>query len=393
MFDFSFLQFIADHIKTYREFALPVLLCDTSFQVYWSNQAAKNTAPSLTEIFGLWDILKGAELAGLANKIERDGCAVLAGRIPYSFIRLSLSPLFERGAMKGILLLLINGTAFPGEPHGWDSAGEFGVSTSLPERLRSSIADIFFSMDALAFKAEMLHSDWIKPHLNRIALRSYDILRASSNVARFAELQESPPPDLAIVDSFDWLRSLRGSVTAIGDELGIPIHFDIAEGEGFVGLDIPLFQQALFNLLHNSLYYTRPGNKITLRAERQGEGVRLTVSDRGLGIPAEAQSHVFQPHFIFPHSGVIASLGLGLSIAGQVVRLHRGEIALESRLGEGTSITLTLPGPGFSQPITLGQRNDRHLVYDRFSPLCVGLIPAKNSPHATPGEQTGSAKK
>lgn len=388
MFDFSFLQFIADHIKTYREFPLPVLLCDTGFQVYWSNQAAKNKAPPLTEVSGLRDVLKEQELEVLAHKIEAEGCAVLTDRIPYSPIRLSLSPLFEKDAMKGILLLLIDGTAFPGGPHGWDGASEFGVSASLSERLRSSVADIFSSMDAMAFKAEMVHSDWVKPHLNRIALQGYDILRVSSNLARFAELQESPLPDLASVDVFGWLRSLRGSVTAIGDELGIPIHFEIPEGESAVSLDVSLFQQALFNLLHNSLYYTRPGNEITLCAERDGEGVRLTVSDKGLGIPAEAQPHVFQPHFIFPHSGVIASLGLGLSIAGQVVHLHGGEIALKSQIGEGTSVTLTLPAPAFSQPISLGQKNDKHLVYDRFSPLYVGLISAKDSPHAAPGEQT-----
>ena len=75
--------------------------------------------------------------------------------------------------------------------------------------------------------------------------------------------------------------------------------------------------------------------------------VRIAVRDIGLGIPAEEQTHIFDRFYqvnrdIYEQQGV----GLGLSIAQSIIKLHHGTIEVESTLGEGSTFTIVLPVAG-----------------------------------------------
>ncbi len=102
--------------------------------------------------------------------------------------------------------------------------------------------------------------------------------------------------------------------------------------------------QALNNLLDNALAYTPQGGRITLTAA-PGEGgtVCVTVRDTGVGIPPEHLPHVFDRFFRVPGQGPGQGTGLGLAIVHEIVAAHRGQVRCESRVGEGTTFTLTLP--------------------------------------------------
>jgi len=103
------------------------------------------------------------------------------------------------------------------------------------------------------------------------------------------------------------------------------------------------------NLLSNAIKYSPGGASVdvVVRADRDGDGARwavLTVTDRGLGIPADDLPHVFE-RFRRARNvvGVIAGTGIGLSSARYLVEQHGGTIELTSREGEGTTVTVRLP--------------------------------------------------
>ena len=100
--------------------------------------------------------------------------------------------------------------------------------------------------------------------------------------------------------------------------------------------------QVLGNLVSNALKYTPPGGKITLVGEREDDGVRLTVSDTGPGIPEEALESVFE-RFTQVGANEHGGLGLGLHISRCLVQAHGGSIRAESKPGAGTRICMTLP--------------------------------------------------
>lgn len=104
-------------------------------------------------------------------------------------------------------------------------------------------------------------------------------------------------------------------------------------------------QEALLNILKNSLKYTPEGGKITLRVQSDGPWLRIEVEDTGIGIPAEDLPKIFTEFFRAKNAKALVKkgTGLGLSIAKKIVEMHRGKIGIESRLGQWTCVRLELP--------------------------------------------------
>jgi cell cycle sensor histidine kinase DivJ len=105
------------------------------------------------------------------------------------------------------------------------------------------------------------------------------------------------------------------------------------------------FKQIVLNLVSNAIKFTERGGKVTVSAAAEGPWLVLRVSDTGVGIAADDLKRVGDPFFQAGkayqrrHEGT----GLGLSIVKSLVGLHAGEITVQSRIDEGTSVTVALP--------------------------------------------------
>jgi signal transduction histidine kinase len=100
--------------------------------------------------------------------------------------------------------------------------------------------------------------------------------------------------------------------------------------------------QVLSNLLHNAIKFTPGGGSIRLRAARTTAACHVSVSDTGIGIPADDLSSIFERFRQLDRSDR-TGLGLGLYISLWIVEAHGGRIWAESTLGSGTTFHLTLP--------------------------------------------------
>ncbi len=103
--------------------------------------------------------------------------------------------------------------------------------------------------------------------------------------------------------------------------------------------------QLLINLVDNSLKYTPAGGSVVLAVRQHGAVVEVCVSDTGPGIPAEDLPHVFDRFYRVDRARARRSggAGLGLAICEWIARAHQGSIAIASRLGQGTVVTVRLP--------------------------------------------------
>jgi PAS domain S-box-containing protein len=112
-------------------------------------------------------------------------------------------------------------------------------------------------------------------------------------------------------------------------------------------------ERVLGNLLGNAIKYSPDGGEITVRLAREGNvdaGVAvLSVEDRGVGIPAADQSHIFEPFRRAGNVESIAGSGIGLAGARRIVELHGGAISVRSREGEGSTFTVRLPISAYDQ--------------------------------------------
>jgi PAS domain S-box-containing protein len=118
-----------------------------------------------------------------------------------------------------------------------------------------------------------------------------------------------------------------------------------------VVLDTKLLQHILVNLLSNAAKYSPEGGQVWLEAKRLNDEVELRVSDRGIGIPAEGLTRLFEPFYRANNTGEIGGTGLGLTIVKESVDLHKGTITCESTVGVGTTFAVRLPAAP-AQPVT-----------------------------------------
>ncbi|MGL4514588.1 MAG: sensor histidine kinase [Lacipirellulaceae bacterium] len=119
----------------------------------------------------------------------------------------------------------------------------------------------------------------------------------------------------------------------------------LAEKLGEASLDKDKVSSLLVNLLGNAAKYTPVGGTIALAAARKGETLEFEVRDTGVGIAADECERVFEKFFRSANPAVQDEVGtgLGLPLAREIARLHRGDVTLTSSLGEGSTFTVTLP--------------------------------------------------
>jgi signal transduction histidine kinase len=109
--------------------------------------------------------------------------------------------------------------------------------------------------------------------------------------------------------------------------------------------DADRLRQLLINLLDNAIKYTPAGGHITIRGARPNGRTSIEVVDTGVGIPADHLPHIFERFYRVDASRCrdTEGTGLGLSICRAIAEAHQGELRIESKAGQGTTVILTLP--------------------------------------------------
>jgi signal transduction histidine kinase len=102
-------------------------------------------------------------------------------------------------------------------------------------------------------------------------------------------------------------------------------------------------RQVMINLLENALKFTPKGGGIALDVESSSDQVKLTVSDSGIGIPPEDLPHLFERFHRGRNASEYPGNGLGLAIVKAIVSAHKGDVAVQSEVSRGTSISVSLP--------------------------------------------------
>ncbi len=165
-----------------------------------------------------------------------------------------------------------------------------------------------------------------------------DMSRISTGKLR---LEIEPMPIVPAIEAA--LESIRPAAMVKG--LSIDTALDLDDANTSVLADQTRLQQVLWNLLSNAVKFTPGGGRITVGADRDGDWIRLRVTDTGIGIDPVFLPHVFD-RFRQADSGRARSyggLGLGLAIVHDLVRLHGGDVEVQSDgINRGAAFTVTL---------------------------------------------------
>ncbi|MGI6367211.1 MAG: ATP-binding protein [Anaerolineae bacterium] len=126
------------------------------------------------------------------------------------------------------------------------------------------------------------------------------------------------------------------------EQAGLELQTDLAADLPPVLADRSQISIVMSNLLQNACKFTPAGGRIYVDARAEGDMVRITVRDTGIGVSAEAAPRVFERFFKTDASRSSGGIGLGLAIARHIVEAHGGEISLSSVEGRGSAFSFTL---------------------------------------------------
>jgi signal transduction histidine kinase len=150
--------------------------------------------------------------------------------------------------------------------------------------------------------------------------------------------------DLRPTKLSEWLMQTLGPWREAARAKGLHWQADVPLSLPTIEIDPDRLGQALGNLLSNAIKYASSGDRVSVRAGVEEDAVWIRVSDTGPGIKAEDQARIFEPLYRaqadrrFPQG-----MGLGLSIAHDLVIAHGGRLEVESAVGEGSEFTIWVP--------------------------------------------------
>jgi len=183
-----------------------------------------------------------------------------------------------------------------------------------------------------------------KRYLSIIEKESKRLSVLSQNLLKLATLDSDQPPYSPKEFRLD--EQLRRVVIALEPqwkEKNHSVQLQLAP-VNYVG-DEDQLEQVWVNILSNAIQYTNDGGVIQLKLEQKKEVV-VQIKDNGIGISKEEQTRIFERFYKVDKARTrkeVGGNGLGLSIVKKIIQLHRGQIEIDSEVGEGSTFTVTLP--------------------------------------------------
>ncbi|MBL8759851.1 MAG: hypothetical protein JNL50_00975 [Phycisphaerae bacterium] len=144
-------------------------------------------------------------------------------------------------------------------------------------------------------------------------------------------------------------EELKNDYTAQAQDREIRLVFDLAPKLPVLQADRDKVSLALHNLVGNALKYTPVGGEVRVKAEEADGLLTVHVTDNGIGIKEDEHELIFEKFYRAKDQRInsIVGSGLGLALARQVIRMHNGDITVQSQLNKGSTFTLTVPlAPG-----------------------------------------------
>jgi signal transduction histidine kinase len=182
--------------------------------------------------------------------------------------------------------------------------------------------------------------------LGTIVDESNRLSRLLGNVLEFSAIERGKRQYQ--MQSRDLGEILQAAIKAIQQRLdseGFVLTTSFEGGIPPAPVDGDAIEQAVLNLLTNAMKYSGDSRGISIELRREGELAVISVSDRGLGIPAGEQQRIFESFFRGNSPAVeeIPGTGLGLTLVDHIAKAHGGVVEVESTPGQGSTFTLRLP--------------------------------------------------
>lgn len=222
------------------------------------------------------------------------------------------------------------------------------TETAFAERTRKEFTanvshELKTPLQSIIGSAELLENGLVKPEdtkrfIGNIKNEAIRLVSLINDIIRLSQLDEDSETVTESVDLYDIANEVIEALTVSASKKQVELRLN---GESCVMNGIRRYlYEIVYNLCDNAIRYNKDGGKVTIDLKNTDGNVVLSVSDTGIGIPAEHHGRIFERFYRVDksHSKETGGTGLGLSIVKHAVAYHGGTIKLESKPQEGTTI-------------------------------------------------------
>ena len=291
------------------------------------------------------DNLPGAEAFHLPLVTERKAFGVLVVKLPGGHLTVAQRDLLEAFARQAALILdRVELRAAAEQARLLAESEKFSraLLNSISHELRTPLAASTSAASALA-AAESITSEQGRQLIDEILQANARLNRVVGNLLDVARLESGQVrPRLDWHDARDLVQTTLRELQR--DLASHPVSTALPSDPLLVRIDFSLLRHALSNLLLNAVHHTPAGTPVEVKAALAGGQLRLSVADRGPGIPPESLPRIFDK-FVRGPAAPTGGSGLGLTIVKGFVEAQGGAVGADNRPGGGVVFTLTLPQP------------------------------------------------
>lgn len=196
---------------------------------------------------------------------------------------------------------------------------------------------------ASALENEDLDPQTRREYLETLRTASGNLAEMVTNILRLNKIENQAIPLHA--ESYDVCSQLCDCVAGFSDKLdekNLELDADM-EDTAEICVDQEMLSLVWNNLLSNAIKFTEPGGEICIQQFSDDKTVTVKIADTGCGMDAETLRHVFDKFYQGDSSHSKEGNGLGLALVRRVLELFHGKVEVESKIGEGSTFTVTLP--------------------------------------------------
>jgi len=330
-----------------------VVVTDRENRILLVNKSAERMLPFSSEDLAekvLWETIQDREISaffehhlqGLDKVIDRE---FTLGQGAARTLSLNVMPLVRGGAIQGNVIHIEDVTDKRAREARLRRAESLASLTTLTagvaHEIKNPLASIAIHLELMRKAIEGRRNVPSKRVAENLDVIKEEVERLNRIVVDFLFAVRPMNAELVPEDLNRLVRELMDFMRFELERAGITVELELLEPCPLIGLDEKYMKQALLNIVKNAIAAMPQGGTLRIATLRKGGMLLLMVSDTGVGIPEENLEKIFEPYFTTREFGS----GLGLTLVYKIVKEHLGDIAVSSKVGQGTTFTLSFPIP------------------------------------------------